>query len=601
MSLLAAASRLLRLLAPRPRAANPRAPRPSRRVPAANPSGSVWAHPRRHPRVGARTLFMAASSPSSSPLPGGGDDARGDTYDEQLAIVRALKSSGAGAERMRVATARLAELKRAGWVPRFTPSRKFAMHSTAAGGSGATGDDAHRDGDDTTAVGEKKRKASRRGGPTVTCPACRQIVKASHPDQFREHLRKCAPDAVSAVAKEQWRDIAAAVDAVEAHEATLLEDARRLSFRDGRTREEVAIALGVSPDRVRSTLRRASRAVPLVADPTPLDVIHEDDDVLVVNKPPGLRFHPVHRFEGNSLLSRAIGHVRRSGRDDDRLDGDAAGDGHAHVPHVVHRLDMDTSGVCVLVKRPELVDGFARQFRGDAGEHRAVKEYLAIGVGAAPRVTGCVVKADWKPPEASGNEQTTAAEFIGVEFTVDAHVGPHASIPEARAVHRPPPTPERIPKRNGSGGDPDAPKPARTDVRIVSSSRVTIDVNDDGDVTRSLTAVLARVRLHTGRTHQIRVHMAHADLPILSDPLYGPHIRWDGASPCADASTSAILPSEVNADVWGGPRWLGRQALHAARLTLRHPETNEEMTFEARAPEDMRGACVALGLDPDAW
>lgn len=598
MSLLAAASRLLRLLAPRPRAANPRAPRPSRRVPAANPPGSVWAHPRRHPRVGARTLFMAASSPSSSPLPGGGDDARGDTYDEQLAIVRALKSSGAGAERMRVATARLAELKRAGWVPRFTPSRKFAMHSTAAGGSGATGDDAHRDGDDTTAVGEKKRKASRRGGPTVTCPACRQLVKASHPDQFREHLRKCAPDAVSAVAKDQWRDIAAAVDAVEAHEATLLEDARRLSFRDGRTREEVANELGVSPDRVRSTLRRASRAVPLVADPTPLDVIHEDDDVLVVNKPPGLRFHPVHRFEGNSLLSRAIGHVRRAGRDDDSVDGDPE---DAHVPHVVHRLDMDTSGVCVLVKRPELVDGFARQFRGDAGEHRAVKEYLAISVGAAPRVTGCVVKADWKPPEASGNEQTTAAEFIGVEFTVDAHVGPHASIPEARAVHRPPPTPERIPKRNGSGGDPDAPKPARTDVRIVSSSRVTIDVNDDGDVTRSLTAVLARVRLHTGRTHQIRVHMAHADLPILSDPLYGPHIRWDGASPCADASTSAILPSEVNADVWGGPRWLGRQALHAARLTLRHPETNEEMTFEARAPEDMRGACVALGLDPDAW
>ena len=165
MSLLAAASRLLRLLAPRPRAANPRAPRPSRRVPAANPPGSVWAH-RRHPRVGARTLFMAASSPSSSPLPGGGDDARGETYDEQLAIVRALKSSGAGAERMRVATARLAELKRAGWVPRFTPSRKFAMTRAAAGGSGATGDDAHRDGDDTTAVGEKKRKASRRGmGP----------------------------------------------------------------------------------------------------------------------------------------------------------------------------------------------------------------------------------------------------------------------------------------------------------------------------------------------------------------------------------------------------------------------------------------------------
>lgn len=557
---------------------------------------------------------MAASSPSSPLLPGAGDDARGETYDEQLAIIRALKSSGAGAERMRVATARLAELKRAGWVPRFTPSRKFA---TAAGGGGATGDDAHRDGDDTTTttttgavVREKKRKASRRGGPTVTCPACGQLVKASHPDQFREHLRKCAPDAVSAVAKEQWRDVAAAVNAVDAHEATLLEDARRLSFQDGRTREEVADALGVSPDRVRSTLRRASRAVPLVADPTPLDVIHEDDDVLVVNKPPGLRFHPVHRFEGNSLLSRAIGHVRRGkgkgkGRDDSD-DGDPEED--AHVPHVVHRLDMDTSGVCVLVKRPELVDGFARQFRGDAGEYRAVKEYLAVGVGEAPRFAGRVVDADWKPPEATGkppeatgNEQT-AGEFVGVEFTVDAHVGPHASIPEARAVHRPPPQPEKKKKGNARRGDPDAPKFARTDVRIVSSSRVDSPgaTTDDGVDVASLTAVLARVRTHTGRTHQIRIHMAHARLPILSDPLYGPHVRWDRASPCADASTSAILPPGVNEEVWGGPRWLGRQALHAARLTLRHPETSEEMTFDARAPEDVRRACVELGLDPDA-
>ena len=144
----------------------------------------------------------------------------------------------------------------------------------------------------------------------MTCPACGQLVKASHRDQFREHLRKCAPDAVAAVAKEQWRDVAAAVDAVEAHEAALLEDARRLSYRDGRRARKWQPLLGTTPERVRSTLRRASRSGALVADPTPLDVIHEDDDVLVVNKPPGLRFHPTHRFEGNSLLSRAIAHVR---------------------------------------------------------------------------------------------------------------------------------------------------------------------------------------------------------------------------------------------------------------------------------------------------
>jgi 23S rRNA-/tRNA-specific pseudouridylate synthase len=114
------------------------------------------------------------------------------------------------------------------------------------------------------------------------------------------------------------------------------------------------------------------------------------------------------------------------------------------------------------------------------------------------------------------------------------------------------------------------------------------------------TAVLARVTLHTGRTHQIRLHMSHANLPVLSDPLYGPHVRWDRAVPCEDASTSDVMPAEVRAETWGGALWLGRQALHARRLTLRHPGTGAEMTFEAAMPEDMRGACVALGLDPDA-
>ena len=222
---------------------------------------------------------------------------------------------------MRVATARLAELKREGWVPRYTPSRKFAMNTTAAEVPRVptqlcTSTTTNKDGN-----GKQKRNAARRGGPTVTCPTCGQDVKATHPDQFRTHVHKCAPDAVAAVTKEQWRDVTAAAAAVETYELALLEDAKRLSYRDGLTREEVARTLGVSTDRVRQTLRRDSRATPLVADDAPLDVIHEDEDLLVVNKPPGLRFHPVHRFEGNSLLSRAIGHVRRRGyQNDDQND-----------------------------------------------------------------------------------------------------------------------------------------------------------------------------------------------------------------------------------------------------------------------------------------
>ena len=609
MSLLAAASRLLRLLAPRPRAAN--------RAGAVNPNAPASANPRhgadlrlrRHPQ-GRTRVVMAASSPSSSSLPPENDDASGETYDEQLAIVRALKSSGAGSERMRVATARLAELKREGWVPRYTPSRKFAMNTTAAEVPRVPTQlctSTNKDGN-----GNTKRNAARRGGPTVTCPTCGQDVKATHPDQFRTHVHKCAPDAVAAVTKEQWRDVTAAAAAVETYELALLEDAKRLSYRDGLTREEVARTLGVSTDRVRQTLRRDSRATPLVADDAPLDVIHEDEDLLVVNKPPGLRFHPVHRFEGNSLLSRAIGHVRRrgyqnDGQNDQNDQNDRDDRDEVPTPHVIHRLDMDTSGVCVLVKRPELVDGFARQFRGDAGEYRARKEYLAIGVGDVP--TGSTVAyeqtgVDTNDP-ATTHDAASTPEFT--EFTVDAHIGPHASIPEARAIHPPPPEPVQKRPASHPGADPDAPKPARTDVQIVSSASMTIttdggedDEGEEGETTVVKTAVLARVTLHTGRTHQIRLHMSHANLPVLSDPLYGPHVRWDRAVPCEDASTSDVMPAEVSSETWGGALWLGRQALHARRLTLRHPGTGTEMTFEAAMPEDMRGACVALGLDPGA-
>ena len=226
---------------------------------------------------------------------------------------------------------------------------------------------------------------------------------------------------------------------------------------------------------------------------------------------------------------------------------------------MIHRLDMDTSGVCVLVKRPELVDGFARQFRGDAGEYRARKEYLAIGVGDVP--TGSTVAyeqtgVDTNEEATTHDDAASTPEFT--EFTVDAHIGPHASIPEARAIHPPPPEPVQKRPASHPGADPDAPKPARTDVQIVSSASMTIttdggedDEGEEGETTVVKTAVLARVTLHTGRTHQIRLHMSHANLPVLSDPLYGPHVRWDRAVPCEDASTSDVMPAEVRSGDMG--------------------------------------------------
>ena len=108
-------------------------------------------------------------------------------------------------------------------------------------------------------------------------------------------------------------------------------------------------------------------------------------------------------------------------------------------------------------------------------------------------------------------------------------------------------------------------------------------------------------RLETGRTHQIRVHLAHASMPILSDPLYGPHVRWGGAAPAERRGVGFGSGTETEKkSAWGGALWLGRQALHAQRLTVTHPRTLEKLVFDAPMPEDMRRACEALGLDLDA-
>ena len=475
-------------------------------------------------------------------------------------------------------------------------------------------------------------------GPTLECPACGQTIKARHPDQFRQHVGKCCPDVVEHVPRDAWGDTASAAAAVAEHEASLLRTAKGLAYAPGARMPvaEVAERMCLPPRRVKALLRRASKAIPLVADDAPLDVVFEDADLLVVNKPPGLRFHPTHRFEGNSLLSRCLGHVRRragEGNDDERLEDDA------DAPRVVHRLDMDTSGVCLFVKDASLADGFARQFRGEreaAPFARASKEYLALCVGRVPRPArgggSAVVRFEGEgagdaPRRAGEKERKTniLEKENGAEetsFTVDAHVGAHASIAEARWVHPPPP-----PDPNAKlGGHPDMdaslPKHAETVCAVLSETPFaaemrrdetekkkvpkTLAENDDSRSASRLVAALVRARPLTGRTHQIRVHLAHASLPILSDPLYGPHVRWGGAAPAenrgdADAAFGGGGGGGGETETaWGGELWLGRQALHAQRLTVTHPRTLEKLVFDAPMPEDMRRACEALGVDPRA-
>ena len=486
-------------------------------------------HHHHHPRA----MSTADDAPrGDSPNPG---DAA--SYDEQLAVVRALKASGAPPDQLRAASARLNTLKRANKLPRYTPSRKSARRHPPGDTGRATPGPARPGGlDDAPRASKRPGK-----GPTMTCPSCLQTVKASHPDQFRQHVAKCCPDAVAAVPPDAWHDVASAAAAVAGHEAALSDAARTFAFRGERRMSDAEVAEvlggGVTPARVRGMLRRASRAIPLVADVEPLDVVHEDDELLVVNKPPGLRFHPVHRFEGNSLLSRVIGHVRRdAGREDAGSGGAAGSSGGAPrvVPRVVHRLDMDTSGVCVFVKDPALADGFARQFRGDAEGARARKEYLAVTVGRVPEPDATVTY------DGDGDRYRLPGDGdIGIP-----RIGPDpdrpdvargARVPRRRARGRarhhsrgavgPPPPPPDPKARPGGHPDQDSsvPKPAVTECAVVSARA---DPRNPG-----LTAALVHARPLTGRTHQIRVHLAHASLPIVSDPLYGPHVRWGGAAP----------------------------------------------------------------------
>lgn len=247
----------------------------------------------------------------------------------------------------------------------------------------------------------------------------------------------------------------------------------------------------------------AQRAIPLVADNDHVEVIYEDADMIAVNKPAGVISAPKHRFTGGSMVNRLIGYL-------------------GYPPYPVHRLDMQTSGVLVMAKRQLAAAPLAGQF----SEKTAKKSYLAI---------------------TSGVPMTSA-------FSVDAPIDRHPVQKIARAVI--------------ATGDE-----SQTDFTVVDSN----EGADLGGATsgfvateamyKSRGAALVIAMPRTGRTHQIRVHLAHAGHAIIGDEVYGLE----------------------------GP-WISRQALHAASLTLQHPCTGEAMQLIAPVPDDMADAARTLNL-----
>ena len=234
-----------------------------------------------------------------------------------------------------------------------------------------------------------------------------------------------------------------------------------------------------------------------------LDIVHEDEHLLVLNKPAGLVVHPGAGNPAGTALNALLHH-------DPAL---------AELPRggIVHRLDKDTSGLMVVARtlatHTALVDMLSR--------HDVERQYEAV-------VLGTLV--------AGG--------------TVDAPIGRHLGDRLRQAV------------RDEADG-----KRAVTHYRVRERFRA---------------HSLIQCNLETGRTHQIRVHMAHIHHPLVGDPLYGTGLR---------------LPKGASDDLVAALRAFRRQALHAERLAFVHPATGEALAFEVPRPSDLEALVLALRHD----
>ena len=222
----------------------------------------------------------------------------------------------------------------------------------------------------------------------------------------------------------------------------------------------------------------------------PLEILFEDDDLIVINKPAGLVVHPGAGHKQHTLVNALLHHCPV-----------LSGIGGKERPGIVHRLDRETSGCLVVAKHDEAHRALSRQFAARTVE----KIYLALVAGKLRRPSG----------------------------VIEEKIGRHP-------VHR-----KRMSVASPRG------RAAKTDYRVVRSSEK---------------ISLIECRLHSGRTHQVRVHLHHLGHPVLGDKVYAPNTAKD----------------------------FPRQMLHAWKLAFQHPCKKEWRSFEAPLPADFAHTIEAL-------
>lgn len=232
----------------------------------------------------------------------------------------------------------------------------------------------------------------------------------------------------------------------------------------------------------------------------PLEILYEDSDLVVVNKPAGLVVHPAAGHPAGTLVNALLHHCP-----------DLIGIGGERRPGIVHRLDKDTSGALVAAKNEKSMAGLVAQFKA----HQVEKQYLALVWG--------------KPNPPAGSIETL--------------IGRHNR------------------DRKRMSANPRRGRPALTHYE-------TLEVFAD--------SALLRIRIVTGRTHQIRVHMAHRGHPVVGDRQYGTR------SP------------------QGLPAPAPRQMLHSEKLALTHPATGRRLSLTAPLPADLAALLAALRKQPES-